>query len=238
MSQSAHAQDTTKSLHQKRGTHFAAGLDFAEVWVAQGVYAPKCADDPGCAKPQDASFALADGVRVYGGFAGSESVRDDRDWAARLSVLSGDLGGGLHALHVVTGANDTRLDGFVVRDGRASGSDDDTYDDDDVAAVADDPGAGLVDDPGSVETPGDDALALDGDDVGAQPATPSLDFGGDAEGTDDQMAVELSGDANDACGGGLLTQPSTTTTRTRTTSTTPRRTGAGCVPASRRIERF
>ena len=179
-------------------------FDFAEVWVAAGVYAPKCADDPGCAKPQDASFALADGVRVYGGFAGSESVRDGRDWAARLSVLSGDLGGGLHALHVVTGANDTRLDGFVVRDGRASGSDDDTYDDDDVAAVADDPGAELVDDPGSVETPGDDALALDGDDVGAQPATPSLDFGGDAEGTDDQMAVELSGDANDACGGGLL----------------------------------
>ncbi|KAH8078210.1 hypothetical protein JL720_9890 [Aureococcus anophagefferens] len=82
------------------------------------------------------------------------------------------------ALHVV-GANDSASTA-VVRDGRASGSDDDTYDDDDVAAVADDPAPN------------------------AQPATPSLDFGGDAEGTDDQMAVELSGDANDACGGGLL----------------------------------
>ena len=57
-------------------------------------------------------------MRVYGGFAGSEESRNERDWASRPTVLSGDVQGdghrGNNAYHVVVGANESRLDGVVV----------------------------------------------------------------------------------------------------------------------------
>ncbi len=54
-----------------------------EIWVAQGVYTP----DPDPA----ASFVIGSGVQVYGGFAGMEVVREQRDWVTHLTVLSGDF---------------------------------------------------------------------------------------------------------------------------------------------------
>src|SRR5690606_1637631 len=34
---------------------------------------------------------LVEGVSIYGGFAGSEYSRDQRDWQNRVTVLSGDI---------------------------------------------------------------------------------------------------------------------------------------------------
>lgn len=57
-----------------------------EIWVAQGIYRP----DRGTGD-QQATFRLVDGVGLYGGFAGWETNRDQRDVAAHPTVLSGDF---------------------------------------------------------------------------------------------------------------------------------------------------
>ena len=99
-----------------------------EVWVADGVYRP----DEGAAQTEGrraSTFSLKNGVAVYGGFAGGEAAREARDPAANVTVLSGDLGAlgvtGDNAFHVVTasGVGATAvLDGFIVRDGAATGT--------------------------------------------------------------------------------------------------------------------
>jgi predicted outer membrane repeat protein len=106
-----------------------------EIWVQAGIYRP-AADT----RDPVATFHLKPGVAIYGGFAGTETGRDQRDWETHLTVLSGDLGGddttdpdgvvtdpadivGPNAFHVVTGSgvNPTAiLDGFVITAGYAS----------------------------------------------------------------------------------------------------------------------
>lgn len=103
----------------------AEGEPRVEVWVAAGVYVPSV---DGLGDPRTATFAMRSGVHMYGGFVGTEGVREGRTpatIAANATVLSGDLsvhGEALgRAYHVVTGANDATLDGFLVRDGQADG---------------------------------------------------------------------------------------------------------------------
>src|SRR5690606_37344049 len=92
-----------------------------EVWVAEGVYKPTEGSD------RMATFTLQSGVALYGGFDGTETDRDERDWVANLSVLSGDVGvqgdSTDNAYHVVTagGVDATAvLDGLTVQHGQAN----------------------------------------------------------------------------------------------------------------------
>ena len=64
--------------------------DGAEIWAAAGTYLPTVRTDP--ADPRSATFILPNGVKVYGGFAGTETSRDQRNWVAHPTILSGDLG--------------------------------------------------------------------------------------------------------------------------------------------------
>ncbi|MFT3792023.1 MAG: choice-of-anchor Q domain-containing protein [Rudaea sp.] len=70
-------------------------LSCTEVWVAQGVYIPVQPADPANPTYDDAdvSFNVRPGLAVYGGFAGTETSRDQRnpDPIANGTVLSGDL---------------------------------------------------------------------------------------------------------------------------------------------------
>jgi len=92
-----------------------------QVWVARGRYQPSAANPA-------ASFVLPDGVPVYGGFAGTETSLAQRDPAANVTVLDGDLLGddlpgfvnyADNAQHVVRAAGTLSafLDGFTVRGG-------------------------------------------------------------------------------------------------------------------------
>ena len=112
----------------------------AEIWVAAGVYVPGA--------ERTSTFRIRDQTKLYGGFAGTETLRDERDWVANVTVLSGDIGGddiatdqgiledpvnrvGQNAYHVVLfsagEAADTVisaatvLDGFAVTAGQADG---------------------------------------------------------------------------------------------------------------------
>jgi len=106
-----------------------------EIWVAAGVY------QPGAARTD--SFTLANGVAVYGGFAGGETALSERDWKTNVTILSGDIDNndintdgnqiaesttdiqGSNSYHVLIGGstdNTAILDGFVITGGQANGT--------------------------------------------------------------------------------------------------------------------
>jgi predicted outer membrane repeat protein len=89
------------------------------IWIAQGTYRPAVSAD------RTASFCFKPGTSVYGGFAGTESTLEQRNWSAHPTVLSGDIGmAGVvtdNCYHVVTGTNGMLLDGFIISGGYANG---------------------------------------------------------------------------------------------------------------------
>ena len=96
-----------------------------QIWVAQGTYIPSRLTV--IENPRTATFKLANGVRLYGGFSGTETSIDQRDWQAYPTVLSGDLtDNDENAYHVVTGSGTNAtavLDGFAIIAGNANSSD-------------------------------------------------------------------------------------------------------------------
>jgi len=102
-----------------------------EIWVAEGVYTPTAG------VTRTATFTLVNGVALYGGFAGTETAREERDWEVHVTVFSGDLDGndiadangvvtntnnitGSNAYRIVTGGGVTEtavLDGFAITAG-------------------------------------------------------------------------------------------------------------------------
>jgi len=59
-----------------------------EIWIAAGTYRP----DRGTGD-RNMSFTVEGGVALYGGFAGREAAREQRNWVRNETVLSGDLNG-------------------------------------------------------------------------------------------------------------------------------------------------
>lgn len=104
-----------------------------QVWVAGGTYTPnRRSDATGTVTPGDRNnaFVLKNDVKIYGGFAGTETSLTNRNLSltANASILSGDLNSddngfnnnGENTLHVVvsTGnANTAVLDGFTIQGG-------------------------------------------------------------------------------------------------------------------------
>ena len=88
-----------------------------EIWVAEGTYTP--ADS----FSESATFALVNGVKVYGGFDGSEDYVYERNWADNETVLSGFFDPN-EVDFVVTADSDVRwaiLDGFTIERGAFAG---------------------------------------------------------------------------------------------------------------------
>ncbi len=69
----------------------ANGTTDYEIWVAEGIYYP----DEGAGHIDNSEseyFTLSfNNVQLYGGFAGTETLRTERDWENHLTILSGDL---------------------------------------------------------------------------------------------------------------------------------------------------
>jgi predicted outer membrane repeat protein len=104
-----------------------AGIDDAdtldeEVWVAEGTYGEQRVSvmhDP----PVDTgSVVMREGVDIYGGFVGTESSRDQRDWETHVTTIDGSTArAGNAAYHVLVGANNATIDGFTITGGYAHG---------------------------------------------------------------------------------------------------------------------
>ncbi len=105
-----------------------------EIWVATGIYKPD--RETGA---RSASFHLKNGVRILGGFSGTELNSYQRDPNKYETVLSGDLkeddrpdfsNKGENSYHVVTAYQidpNALLDGFTITKGNADGFERDEY---------------------------------------------------------------------------------------------------------------
>jgi len=99
------------------------GVDLAisgiEVWVAEGIYVPGAS--------RSDSFVPKIGVRVYGGFVGGETIRQQRNWFNQTTILSGEIGSTAatdNCYHVVRAeaSNTTAmLNGLTITRGYANG---------------------------------------------------------------------------------------------------------------------
>jgi hypothetical protein len=105
-------------------TALTADINGDEIWVAAGVHYP---GPVGAARTT--TFQLKSEVALYGGFAGIETERQQRNWTENSTLLSGDLdrNGALddgNAYHVVTGYGvdvSAVVDGFTITGGNANG---------------------------------------------------------------------------------------------------------------------
>lgn len=104
-------------------TDLQDGIDLAvsgiEVWVAEGTYVPGAS--------RSDSFVPKIGVRVYGGFVGGETIRQQRSWFNHATILSGEIGSTAatdNCYHVVRAeaSNPTAvLDGLTITRGYSNG---------------------------------------------------------------------------------------------------------------------
>jgi len=82
-----------------------------EIWVAQGTYFPTA---------PNYCFEMVSDVGIYGGFAGNETSRRQRDWESNETIINGDTDNdgvpevsyGVYADNVNTGAV---LNGFIIK---------------------------------------------------------------------------------------------------------------------------
>jgi predicted outer membrane repeat protein len=88
-----------------------------DIWVKAGVYKPN-------GNGRTSTFKLHPDTRLYGGFRGNEDSLEQRNPRANRTVLSGDVGKASitsdNTFHVITGASDCSIDGFIVSRGNAN----------------------------------------------------------------------------------------------------------------------
>ncbi|MHB9035797.1 MAG: right-handed parallel beta-helix repeat-containing protein [Armatimonadota bacterium] len=74
----------------------------AEIWVAAGLYTE--------------NVSLVGGTMLYGGFAGNETQRNQRNWVVNETIIDGG-----NKNHTVVGVTGSIIDGFTVRNGSGCG---------------------------------------------------------------------------------------------------------------------
>ena len=96
------------------------GIGVAEVWIARGTYYPSQNGD------LTISFQMKSGVKIYGGFVGTEVSLSQRNWAMNTTILSGDIGmagdntdNSYHVIFNTDVDNTATLDGFTIQGGNA-----------------------------------------------------------------------------------------------------------------------
>lgn len=104
-----------------------------EIWIKAGIYTPNTTN----ADPRKATFNLPNGVKIYGGFNGTETDKLQRNPNTNITILSGDLNGNDNtiitdteatrqdnAYHVVSvrgNASNIIVDGVTISGGNANG---------------------------------------------------------------------------------------------------------------------
>lgn len=94
-----------------------------EIWIAAGTYKPTTGTD------RDISFNMKNGVGIYGGFNGTETLLSERNPNTNVTILSGDIGvtgdnsdNSYHVFNDQNLDNTATMDGITIEDGNANGS--------------------------------------------------------------------------------------------------------------------
>ncbi|MBT8369032.1 MAG: hypothetical protein KJP23_30435, partial [Deltaproteobacteria bacterium] len=86
-----------------------------EFWVAEGTYTPSSHASWGTQLiPKQAS-------QFYGGFAGNETSRDQRDVSAHPTIIDGGPNNLIHVILIKLETKDVTIDGFTIKNGSATG---------------------------------------------------------------------------------------------------------------------
>lgn len=96
-----------------------------EIWVAEGIYKPTFCST--CGEPErNIAFVVKDGVKLLGGFKGTETQSDQRSATQNLTIMSGDinndntLNNNSYTVLLTEGvSSQTIIDGFTIKDGNA-----------------------------------------------------------------------------------------------------------------------
>ena len=103
----------------------AAAVPDNEIWIAQGIYRPTTGTD------RSISFEIPDHVSLFGGFTGTETELQQRDWEGNKTILCGNIGNESlstdNSYHVVKGGNSIVLDGLIIQNGYADGGDNNNF---------------------------------------------------------------------------------------------------------------
>ena len=101
-----------------------------EIWVAEGTYKPLTIPVflSVSTNNRDKAFTLDKNISIYGGFAGTETVKSQRDYVSNVTILSGDIGtAGLntdncyHVFMTSKLSSSAIIDGLTIQDGNANG---------------------------------------------------------------------------------------------------------------------
>ncbi|CCG99979.1 hypothetical protein FAES_1970 [Fibrella aestuarina BUZ 2] len=110
---------TSTLINARPGTQF---------WLAEGTYHPTVTND------RNASFILASGVQLYGGFAGTETTLSGRVPGTHETILSGNIGdetsstdNSFHVVQIIDNQQPILLDNLTIRDGRIQSYDDGNF---------------------------------------------------------------------------------------------------------------
>ncbi|MFN8348765.1 MAG: choice-of-anchor Q domain-containing protein [Spirosomataceae bacterium] len=111
-----------------------------QVWVAAATYKPtRLLDAAESTNPRTRTFFMKNAVKLYGGFAGTESMLTERNPSLNLTVLTGDFNGddvvtgegssltfannaenAFHVMYVVDPNTEALIDGFTIKGGNAN----------------------------------------------------------------------------------------------------------------------
>lgn len=108
-----------------------SALEIAEkgdqIWVATGTYYTSNATEVSD-ETRSISFVIKDGVALYGGFFGNETILEDRDSKFNLTTLSGEMGdidsnedNAFTVITTIDVSSETIIDGFTITKGNANG---------------------------------------------------------------------------------------------------------------------
>lgn len=91
-----------------------------EIWVASGTYYPTSGVN------RNFSFEPPSGIKLLGGFKGTESAPEQRNWQINPTILSGDIGvegdstdNSFCVVFLHEPDTNTIIDGFIIKDGVA-----------------------------------------------------------------------------------------------------------------------
>ena len=101
-----------------------------EIWVKSGTYYPTASGN------RNTSFRVQGGVKLFGGFYGTEISRTQRDYINNKAILSGNIGSSItetdnshHVIYLHSDStatqigNATEIDGFIIEDGYSENTD-------------------------------------------------------------------------------------------------------------------